>query len=59
MIITIMIIIIITITIIVIIIIMVSTAIFQNITGKLEKITYFVFLILEMLLPKVFYDTHG
>ena len=41
-----------TITIIVIIIIiMISTTMFQNITEKLEKITYFVFTILGVLLP--------
>ena len=40
--------------------IMISTAIFQNITEKLENITYFVFTILEILLPpKVLYATHG
>ena len=41
-----------TITMIIIIIIMISTTMFQkNITEKLEKMTYFVFSILEVLLP--------
>ena len=31
--------------------IMISTTIFQNITEKLEKITYFVFTVLGVLLP--------
>ena len=33
------------------IIIMISTKIFQNITEKLEKVTYFVFTIFGVLLP--------
>ena len=37
-------------TITVIIIIMISTTMFQNITEKLEKMTYFVFTILGVLL---------
>ena len=37
--------------IIIIIIIMISTTMFQNITEKLEKMTYFVFTILGVLLP--------
>ena len=36
---------------IIIIIIMISTTMFQNITEKLEKMTYFVFTILGVLLP--------
>ena len=31
--------------------IMISTTIFQNITQKLEKVTYFVFTIFGVLLP--------
>ena len=43
-----------------IIIIMGSTIIFQDITEKLEKLTYFNFTILGLLLPpKVLYATHG
>ena len=39
---------------------MISTTIFQKITENLEKITYFVFTILGVLLPpKVLYPTHG
>ena len=39
---------------------MISTTIFQNITEKLEKMTYFVFTILGKLLPhKVLYATNG
>ena len=46
--------------ILVIIPIIISTTIFQNITEKLEKMTYFVFTILGVLLPpKVSYATHG
>ena len=38
---------------------MISTAIFQNINEKLEKMIYFVFTILGVLLPpKVLYVTH-
>ena len=38
----------------------ISITIFQNITEKLEKMTYFVFTILGVLLPpKVFYATKG
>ena len=38
---------------------MISTTIFQNITEKLEKMTYFVFTVMGVLLPpKVFYATH-
>ena len=33
------------------VIIMISTKIFQNITEKLEKVTYFVFTIFGVLLP--------
>ena len=48
-----------TVIIIIMMMIMISTAIFQNITEKSEKITYFVFTILEVLLPpKVLYATH-
>ena len=48
------------ITMMIIITMMISTTIFQNITEKLEKMTYFVFTILEVLLPaKVLYATHG
>ena len=53
--------IIITITImaIIIIIIIIWATIFQNVTEKLEKMTYFVFKILGvLLLPKVLYGTH-
>ena len=40
--------------------IMISITMFQNITEKLEEITYFVFTVLEVLLPpKVLYPTHG
>ena len=43
-----------------IIIIIISTTISQNITEKIEKITYFAFTILGVLLaPKVFYASHG
>ena len=46
--------------IITIITIMISTTIFQNITEKLEKMTYFAFTMLGvLLLPKVFYAIHG
>ena len=46
--------------IIIIILLMISTTIFQNITEKLEKVTYFVFTILEvLLLPNLLYATHG
>ena len=46
--------------IIIIIIVMISTTIFQNITEKLEKMTYFVFTFLRVLLPaNVLYTTHG
>ena len=46
--------------ILIIIPIIISTTIFQNITEKLEKMTYFVFTILGVLLPlKVSYATHG
>ena len=46
--------------IIIIIIIIISTTIFQNITEKLEKMTYFVFTILGKLLPHmVLYATNG
>ena len=39
---------------------MISTTIFQNITEKLEKMTYFLFTILGVLLPpKVLYANHG
>ena len=45
---------------IIIIIVMISTTIFQNITEKLEKMAYFVFTILGVLLPaNVLYATHG
>ena len=45
--------------IIIIITIMISTRIFENITEKLGKITFFLFTILRVLLPpKVFYVTH-
>ena len=38
--------------------IMISTTMFQNITEKLEKMTYFVFTILGVLLPpKILYAT--
>ena len=48
------------ITMMIIITMMISTTIFQNITEKLERMTYFVFTILEVLLPpKVLYATHG
>ena len=54
------IIIIVIIIIITIITIMISTTIFQNITEKLEKMTYFAFTMLGvLLLPKVFYAIHG
>ena len=44
--------------IIIIIIIMISTTIFQKITEKLDKMTYFVLTILGVLLPpKVLYGT--
>ena len=40
------------------IVIMISTTIFQNITETLEKVTYFVFIILRVLLPSnVLYAT--
>ena len=53
-------IIIITITMIIIIEIIISTTIFENITEKLEKVIYFVFTILGVLLsPNVLYITHG
>ena len=53
-------IIIMTILTITIIIIMTSTTIFQDITENFEKVTYFFFTILEVLLPpKVLYATHG
>ena len=39
---------------------MISTTIFQNVTEKLEKMTYFLLAILGvLLLPKVLYATHG
>ena len=39
---------------------MISTTIFQNIIEKLEKMTYFVFNILGVLLPpKVLHAIHG
>ena len=42
------------------IMIMISTAIFQNITEKLETVTYFVFTIFGVLLAqKVLHATHG
>ena len=42
------------------IMIMISTAIFQNISEKLETVTYFVFTILGVLLAhKVLHATHG
>ena len=45
--------------IIIIIIIIIWATIFQNVTEKLEKMTYFVFKILGvLLLPKVLYGTH-
>ena len=48
----------ITVIIIIIIIIMISTTIFQKITEKLDKMTYFVLTILGVLLPpKVLYGT--
>ena len=48
------------ITMMIIITMMISKTIIQNITEKLEKMTYFVFTILEVLLPpKVLYATHG
>ena len=47
------------IAIIIVITTMISTTIFQNITEKLEKMTYFVFTVMGVLLPpKVFYATH-
>ena len=53
----------ITITIIIIttiIIMMISTTIFQSITEKLEKMTYFVFTFLGVLLPpNLLYATRG
>ena len=45
-------------TTVIIIIIMISTTIFQKITEKLDKMTYFVLTILGVLLPpKVLYGT--
>ena len=45
---------------IIIIEIIISTTIFENITEKLEKVIYFVFTILGVLLsPNVLYITHG
>ena len=39
---------------------MISTTIFQNISEKLEKMAYFIFTIMEVLLPpSVLYVTHG
>ena len=47
-------------TITIMIIIMISATTFQNITEKLEKKTYFVFTILEILLqPMMLHATHG
>ena len=57
---TIILIIIIIIIKVIVIIIIILTIIFQNITEKSEKMTYFVFTILGMLLPsKMFYATHS
>ena len=43
-----------------IIIMMISTTIFQSITEKLEKMTYFVFTFLGVLLPpNLLYATRG
>ena len=42
------------------IMILISTTVFKNINEQLEKMIYFVFTILGMLLPpKVLYATHG
>ena len=47
------------IVIILVIITIIITIIFQNVTEKLEKMTYFVFTILGVLLPpKMLYATH-
>ena len=47
------------IVIILVIITIIITIIFQNVTQKLEKMTYFVFTILGVLLPpKMLYATH-
>ena len=57
---TMIIIVIIIIIIILTILKMTSTTIFQNVTEKLEKMTYFLLTILGvLLLPKVLYATHG